>query len=246
MRLTTERQLNFDWRFATTCPWLTIDFATGFGTPLSKKYGDKDVLLLVDTVYLHTGLEVLLGNRYRQSLFLQAGFEQVPIKSNDEENKLKDSEMYLLVEPRFTAKKCRIHLSFFNFPDSLLKGSDYDLIPNRKLIFIEDNLGLNLNIFSDTLPIKNKNITFGLHTTLSFPGKYLFDLKIKNLDDVKSLLGTEDDDSSNDYNVKIAPYLTIPVMGGTLHCMFQANITDIKDDGWEQAVKLNLGYKAQL
>ncbi len=240
-----DDQINFDWRFAMTSSYLTVDFAAGIGFPLSHKYNGSDVILLIDTVYMHTGLEVLLGNRYRNSFFAQVGFEQMPLKSSDDSNTLKDSEMYLLLEPRFTAKDCKIHLSFFNFPDSLLDEGNSD-IAVKKLIFIEDNLGINLAIFTDNLYIRNKTIIFGLHTTLSFPDKYLFDLKIKSLDDVKSLFGIGDDDSSTEYNVKISPFLTMPIMSGDLHVMLQANITDIKDDGWEKAVKLNIGYKAQL
>lgn len=241
-----DDQINLDWRFATSKSWLTFDFATGIGMPLSRTYNNDDVILLINTVYLHTGLELLLGNRYRQSLFLQAGFEQVPLKSSDDKNELKDSEVYLLFEPRFTAKDCKIHLTFFNFPESLVEAGSHENVDTRKLIFIEDSLGLNLAIFTDNLYVKNKNISFGLHTTLSLPDRYLFDLNIKSLDELKSLLGTDTDDAGDDFNVKISPFLSLPVMTGTLHMMFQANITDIKDDGWQKAVKLNIGYKSQL
>ncbi|MCR5725631.1 MAG: hypothetical protein K6G80_11150 [Treponema sp.] len=241
-----DDQLNFDWRFATVNSLFTLDFATGLGAPLSKKYEDNDVILLIDTLYLHSGMELFIGDRYGQSLFMQAGFEQVPLKSNSEENKLKDSDTYLLVESRLTATDCKFHLTFFNFPDSLLEESSVPEIPNKKLIFVEDSLGLNIALFTDNLSVNNKNIQFGFHTTFSLPGKHLFDLKVKSLAELKELLGTEDDDTENDYNVKVSPFLTVPVMSGTLHLMFQANITDIKDNGWEQAVKLNIGYKAQI
>ena len=234
-----DDQVNFDWRFATTMQYVTMDFAVGIGAPLSKKYEGDDVILLIDTLYLHTGVELLIGNRYSHSVFMQAGFEQVAIRSKKEENKLKDNEMYLLFEPRFTTQSCKIHITFFNFPESLFKTrGDW---PNKKLIFVEDTLGLNVAIFTDGLYIKNKNISFGINTTLSFPNHYLFDLKKMN-----ELFKDNEDDSSKNFNIKLSPFLTLPVMSGELHMMFQANITDIRTEGWQQAIKLNVGYKAQL
>lgn len=231
-----DDQINIDWRFATTTKYLTIDFAAGIGAPLSKKYNNDDVILLIDTLYLHTGLEVLVGNRYGQSLFLQAGFEQLAVRSKkEEENTIKDNEIYLLFEPRFATKNCNVHVSLFNFPSRLLESSED--WPNKKLIFIEDSLGLNLAIFTDNFFIKNRNASFGVHTTLSFEDKYLYDLKITSKEDVEAL--------TDDFNVKVSPFLTLPVMSGTLHLMLQATITEMKS-GWEHAVKCNIGYKAQL
>ena len=63
--------------------------------------------------------------------------------------------------------------------------------------------------------------------------KYLFDIK----EDFTSLI--------DDYNVKISPFLTVPIMSGDLHMMFQATVSDFKS-GWEKAIKCNIGYKAQL
>ena len=229
-----DDQINLDWRFATTTQFFTIDFATGIGAPLSKKYNDDDVILLIDTLYLHTGFEALIGNRYAYSFFIQTGFEQLTLR---EEASVEDSKIYLLLEPRFALEACNIHVTFFNFPARLLEANNDLQLPNKKLIFVEDSLGINMAIFTENLYIKNKNIGFGLHTTLSFPEKYLTNLKITSKEKLDALI--------DDYNVKLSPFLTASLMSGTLHSMLQINITNLKD-GLEKALKLNIGYKAQL
>ena len=234
-----DDQINIDWRFAAAMPYLALDFAAGIGAPLSKHHDDDDVILLIDTLYLHSGVGMLLGNRYAHSLFVQAGFEQVALRSRKEESKLKDNDIYLLFEPRFTLKACKIHLTFFNFPASLFKATDG--WSSKKLIFIEDSLGINVTVFTDSLYIKNWDVSFGIATTLSFPDHYLFDLKKPN-----ELFENDEVDSSKNFNVKLSPFLTLPILSGELHMMLQANITDFRTEGWENAIKLNIGYKSQL
>lgn len=224
------KQVNFDWRFSTVQKYLVLDFATGIAAPLEQKNGNDDVILLIDTLYLHIGLNALLGNRYGLCLYTLAGFQNVPVKSGDRDTTLESKDTYFIVEPRYSTRNLHFHLAMFNFPEDSVD----------KLMWVEDTFGLNASLFTDSLYIKNKKFSFGFHTTLSFPGADFFDLK-KPLD-----LFKKHDDETQDYNVTLAPFVGIPIMQGNLHAMFKINITDMKTDAWRDGIKLNIGYKAEL
>ena len=65
--------LNGDLRYACAFEYVTADFSLGFGGPLKETYKANDVFVVINTLYLHTGLTMLIGNSYTQSVFLQAG-----------------------------------------------------------------------------------------------------------------------------------------------------------------------------
>lgn len=221
-----ENQTNIDWRFASVLPYLAVDFSIGLGAPMAQKQGNEDVIVLVNSLYLHSGITLLVGNTYSSSLFAQAGFSNLQIKAGNTDYELSEKDLYFLFEPRLVTKKFQAHLAMFSVPEDTVE----------KLIFIEDTFGFNLDIFTDNLYAKNKNITFGIHTTWSFD-TYIKSF-FKNIGDFVS--------DSNNFRVKISPFVGIPVMGGTLHAMFQATITDIKADTWKQAFKLSVGYKNRI
>ena len=223
----SEYQLNLDWRFGTVNPWFTLDFAMGVGAPLLSKQGDKDVLLLIDTLYLHTGIDLLLGNKYSNSLFFQAGFSNLQIKAGDDAEQMTSNQVYLILEPRIVTKKFQAHITFFSVPNDTVE----------KLIFVENSLGLNIAIFTENLPVKNQNITFGFHTTWSFKDKDYRDIFDEKLD-----LITNFDNSS----LKLSPFIGIPAMSGMLHAMIQARLTDLSGNSWQDAFKLSIGYKSHL
>lgn len=217
-------QLNFDLRFAAVTSPFSVDIATGFGAPLDSKNGTEDVILIIDKLYLHTGIDLLIGNKYSQSVFMQAGFSNMPIKAGGEKNEIDSDDIYLLVEPRLYTKKFRAHLTLFSVPQ---ESAD-------KFIFIDDTFGVNLTIFTDRLYIKNRDITFGFHTTMSFPERDFFDLKrIKELKD-------------DDYTIKVSPFVSVPIMTGTLKTMLQVKINKFKRSSWQDQFLLNIGYKSQL
>ncbi|MBQ6781135.1 MAG: hypothetical protein IJP62_07850 [Treponema sp.] len=224
-----EYQLNLDWRFGTVNPWFTLDFALGIGAPLLSKQGDKKVILLIDTLYLHTGVDFLLGNKYSNSLFFQGGFSKLQLKAGDDAEEMTSNEVYLILEPRIVTKQFQAHITFFSMPaDSV-----------EKLIFIDDNntLGLNIAIFTENLPVKNKNITFGFHATWSFKNKDYRDIFDENIELLKN---------TDNFSIKVSPFLALPVMSGTLHAMLQARITDLSGNSWQDAFKLSIGYKSSL
>ncbi len=219
-------QLNIDWRFGSVTQYCSVDFAAGVGAPLDSKNGSEDVILLVDKLYLHTGIDFLVGNRYTQSLFIQAGFDNMPLKAGDNSNEIDSDDIYLILEPRLYTKKFKAHATFFSVPEE----------NTEKLIFIEKGhtLGANLTIFTDQLYVKNKDITFGFHSTLSFPDKDFYDLKrFKELKD-------------DDYAIKVSPFVKIPLMAGNLNFLLQCKMNGFDKNQWYDQFKCNIGYKAQL
>lgn len=217
-------QLNIDLRFAAVTDPLSIDIAAGIGAPLDSKNGTEDVILLVDKLYLHTGIDLLLGNRYTQSMFIQAGFDNLPVKAGNEKTEIRSDDIYLIVEPRLYTKNFRAHLTVFSVPKESAE----------KFIFIDDTFGANLTIFTDRLYIRNTDFTFGFHTTLSFPDRDFYDLKrIKELKD-------------DDYTIKVSPFLSVPIMTGTLKTMLQVKINKFRKSRWQDQFKLSIGYKSQI
>lgn len=221
-----DAEMNVDFRIASVMQYFTVDFAAGLGAPLETKNGDANVILLINTLYLHTGINMLIGNSYTSSLFLQGGFANLPVRAEDTSTKLDSSDIYLIAEPRLVTRQFQAHLTMFSFPQETAD----------KLVFIDDTFGFNLALFTDNLYVRNTNVTFGFNTTLSFPGKNFLDLSDK--------LALFDNDG---YNVRVSPYVALPVMTGTLHLMLQATITDfIRGESWPSALEFNIGYKAQL
>ncbi len=217
-----EKQINIDFRLAAALKNVAFDFIAGIGAPVKNKNGDEDVILLIDELYLHTGLDFLLGNKYSTSLFVQSGFNSFGLKKGDSNSSFSTEDFYLLFEPRFCLANSQIHLSLFNFPEE----------QEAMLEFIEGNLGANLNIFTDQLFIKNVDVTFGFNTSFSYADRYLSDLK-----DIKDFY-------SSGYIVKVCPYLSVPVMSGNLKLMLQTKLSEVNEGGWQQNFKLNLGYKS--
>lgn len=217
-------QLNVDFRFATVHQFLTVDLSAGFGAPLNQKNGTEDVILLIDELYLHAGIDFLLGNNFSQALFIQAGFENFPVRTKN--SQIYSNEIYLLFEPRLYTKNFRAHLTFFSLPAQTV----------QKLSFIEENhtLGLNLSIFTDKLYVKNRDFTFGFHTTLSFADSDFFDLQ--------RILELQE----KEYCLKVSPFLTVPVMGGELKSMLQVKLNDFTGERWQDHFKFSLGYKSQI
>lgn len=224
------RQLNADLRYACAFDFITVDAILGVGAPMKTENGDEDVILLIDEVYLHTGLDMLLGNKLSPaSLFVQFGFGTLPIKGGDANADISSDQIYLILEPRFSAESYKAHISLFSIPEK----------EAAKMEILEKNntLGINVNIFTDKLYIKNRNFTFGFNTTLSFLDKDFMDLK-----DISSFF-----DEDENFAVKISPYLGFPIMSGELKMMLQARLNGFSsDDEWQHHFKLNIGYKKLL
>lgn len=228
-----EGRLNLDLRAGSVMKYLAIDADGGVEIPVNIDTNGEQALLVVDTLYFHSGVNALIGNRYSWSMLMQGGFKNLPIKGNDNEKKINSKDIYLLVEPRVRTTRFQASLGIFSLPQDCVE----------KLLFIDDKdeqgkftntMGVNLTIHTDTLYLGNKNYTFGFHVTGTFPGKDFMDVK-----DYKSFIEDE-------YVVKVCPFVGIPLLSGTLKGMIQSNITEFKDKNWRHAVKLNIGYKSVL
>ncbi len=221
------KQMNADLHLATAFRYLSIDFTGGAGAPLYRIVDEgtpqeREVYLLIDTLYLHMGLDILLGNKISLfSIFAQYGFEYLPIKSPDTAKSLVPSEVYLLVEPRFNFGDTKLHLTAYSIPE--------DRIARMELL--DDTLGVNLNLFCDTLHTGTRNYTVGFNWTAGFENKYYNDL--------------EDKDVVDSMNVKLAPFTEIEANGGKLRMMLQLGVTKLAKSK-PNAIKLNIGYKKDL
>ena len=212
-------KITSDFRLATAFRYFSMDFAGGFYAPLHTTDANGDeVFLLINTVYLHAGIDALFGNNYEVfSLFIQNGFDDLDIKKK----KLDFSEMHLLVEPRINLGAAKFYFTFFSIPNDTAK----------KMLYLDDTLGINLNMFSDNRHTEKRDYTVGLNLMFSFEGKHVNDL--------------EDSDLVDAMNIKISPYTDIKIADGILKVMLQGSIikfTDNKSD----ALKLNIGYKKEL
>lgn len=216
--------LNTDLRFAGVYRFFTFDFSAGLGMPM-KKSSDSNAFFAVETLYWRAGMNMLIGNSYTTSLFMQAGISDIEFTKETSEIELDEDAAYLLFEPRFRTKNAQIHLSVFSFPEETVED----------FIFINDTLGVNLNIFTDNLYIKNKMFIFGINSALTFPEKN-FEDAIKHYDEL----------FTDDYNVLVAPYVATNFYNGEIHTMLQVKITDIANGHYGKAFKLNVGYKTQF
>lgn len=212
--------LNSDLRFACVYRYFTFDMAAGIGIPIRNSSKTSDNLFSVDRIYWRTGLNLLVGNSQTTSLFVQAGLSDIPFTKNDEKFEINEKTTYLLFEPRFKGKNCQGDLTFFSLPQETVND----------FIFLHDTLGVNLNIYTDNLYIKNQIFTFGINAALSFPEKTFRDLEF-----ISEIM--------DDYNVTVAPYTATRFAKGELNLMFQCRVTDIINSNLNKAFSLDVGYK---
>lgn len=215
---------NSDLRFACAYRYFSFDFAGGIGTPLSDKYKDEDVWFAVDKLYWHAGTTMLVGNNYTQSLYIQAGLYNAPFTKTSKKITTTQEDVYLLFEPRFLLDSAHINISLYSFPKDTVK----------KLMFVNDTLGVNVNIYSDSLTLGSKVVTLGTHFSYSFPDKYFLDLK--NIKDV----------ISGEFNITMTPYISSPFLSGELHSQLTVNFMEIKRTQWYNAFSFDLGYRTSL
>lgn len=214
---------NTDFRFACVYRLFTFDISAGLGVPLKQNNNDENILV-VDTLYWRTGMNLLLGNTYTTSLFMQAGISSVPFKKHTS-LQLSDFETaYILFEPRFRAKEFQVNITAYSLPQETVDSS----------LFINDTLGLNIDVFTDNLYIKNKVFIFGINSSLSFAGKDYLDF------------GRITEFFKEDYTIAIAPYFSTSFYNGEFHTSLKTVVSDMIKNEWGTAFKLSIGYKSQL
>ncbi len=210
--------LNADARLACVYRFFTFDAAAGAGFPFEKTDTDN-YIFAVRSIYGRAGVNLLLGNNYTSSLFVQAGISNVQFTKMDGFSPDSD-KAYFLFEPRFRAKKFRLHITAFSLPADTA----------AKFLFINDTLGLNFLVYTDDLYLKNKSFSFGINGALTFPGKNFSDLNRDILDK---------------FNVTAAPYFSTRFYNGQINTMLQAKIR-YADKSLHPLFKLHIGYKTQF
>lgn len=215
-------QLNIDWRLAASYRYFTLDFLAGLGAPLyTKDENNDEVVLLIDTIYFHSGFDMLIGSRYSTSLFLQCGIDYLPVKSSSKASTVEAKDIYLLAEPRFTIADIKLNVTAYSIPEDAAEKS----------LLLDNTFGANLCLFSDALYTKNRDYTAGINWTVSFENKNFMDIL--------------DTDLIDSMDIKISPFANCNAMGGKLNMMLQASATKFAN-GKAGALKINIGYKKEL
>lgn len=217
--------LNFDLRFGCVYRYFSIDFAAGLGAPLTDKYNGEDAIVVIDKLYWHAGTTILIGNNFTQSLFIQAGIFNATFTKGDNNLISSPQDMYLLVEPRLKFKNSYMALTLYSLPQKTVD----------QLLFVNDTLGCNLNIYNDTLSFGSHQITLGTNFSLSFPDKNFLDLK-----DPLALFG------DGNFNIDMTPYMSTSLLSGQLHMQFTVKFMEFYKSKWYNGITADIGYRTSF
>lgn len=222
-----EDELNYvfnaDFRFACVYRYFTFDFAGGLGLPISDNNKGQEALAVIDKVLLHAGTTMLIGNNYTQSLFIQAGLFNIPVTKRNSIT-LSPSDIYLLIEPRLLLDSAHVNLSLFSLPQETVD----------QLIFVDDTLGANLNVYGDNFSLGANRFTMGTNIAFSLTGKTFLDLA-KPMELLKS-----------DFNVTLTPYMATNFLKGELHAQFSIKFMKFATARWFDAFTADVGYTVKL
>ena len=210
---------NTDFRFACVYRYFTFDFAGGVGLPISDNNKGQEAIAVIDKVLLHAGTTMLIGNNYTQGLFIQAGLFNIPVTKRNAIT-LSPDDIYLLIEPRLLLENAHVNLSFFSLPQDTVD----------QLIFVDDTLGVNLNIYGDSFSLGANRFTLGTNFSLSFTDKTFLDLA-KPLELIKG-----------DYNITMTPYMSTNFLNGELHTQFSIKFMKFVNARWYDAFTADIGY----
>lgn len=216
--------VNADLRFAANLSYFTCDFACGLGIPLADKYKGEDVIIAVEKLYWHAGTTILLGNNFTPSLFLQAGIYNASFKANQGGSIVSPSDLYILVEPRFLLGNTHLNISLYSLPEQTVK----------KLLYVDDTLGMDVNMYSSASMAFSNSVTFGVHFSLSLINKSFMDLK-----DIATF-------TTDDMNISVTPYIESQFLSGQLHLQGTLRIMDFIREKPGHAISIDLGYRTQF
>lgn len=218
--------LNADARFACAYQYFILDAAAGINSPMKNKNGaGEDVLLLIDSLYAHAGITMLVGNNYTPcSFFTQAGVYDLPLKEGSDTFSFDIESIYLLAEFRIRASSYQAMLTAFSLSSDTVS----------ELLFIRDTLGFNLTLCNPSVYIGAQRFEFGIHNTLSFKDKTYMDLQ--DFVDLFTSVPT----------ITSSPYVAVKVGRGEFRTMLQVLISDLINDSPASAFECNFGYKMQL
>lgn len=216
---------NNDLRFACVYQYLYLDVAAGIGAPMKTDYNGEKVIMLIDTLYAHAGINLLIGNNFTPfSFYTQAGIYDLPIQRDMSSFTIDPDKVYLLLEPRFKMPTFLLRFTLFSLPPDTVE----------KLLFINDTLGFNILTYTDSFYIGSASFAFGINTTFSVSDEsFLLFFNLNNF-------------SADTLNVALSPYISTHLFSGDIHVMGQIRITDIVRSSYASAFKLNVGFRTQL
>ena len=214
---------NGDLRFACVYRYFSLDVAGGIGVPMSNSNKGQEVIASIEKLYWHAGTTMLIGNNYTQSLFIQAGLFNVPFTKRNG-TQVSPQDLYLLVEPRLLLDIAHVNLTVFSLPQETVD----------QLMFVDDSLGVNLNIYGDTFSAGANRFTLGTNFSYSITGKTFMDLA-KPLELIKS-----------DFNVTMTPYMSTNFLSGELHTQFSIKFMKFSTKKWYDAFTVDVGYTAKF
>lgn len=216
--------LNTDLRGACSFRYFTADFAGGFGFPLSNSYQGEDVIVAVDKVYWHAGTTILFGNAYTTSLFIQAGIYNAAFAAEEKSSFVSPSDIYLLFEPRLVTETTHLNLTIFSLPPETVK----------KLLFVDDTLGVDMHMYTEKLMIGESLCTLGAHLSFGIIDKNFLDFKNAN-----SIL-------ENGYNINITPYFSTQFLSGELHIQSNIKIMEFVKNNIGKGISFDVGYRTKF
>ncbi|MCR4735817.1 MAG: hypothetical protein K5829_12530 [Treponema sp.] len=225
--------INTDFRFACTFRYFTLDFAAGIGAPAITN--DSDYSIAFSELYWHIGTTMLFGNNLTHSLFLQAGLYNAPFNPKKNTLNFSSEDVYLLIEPRLKFKYGQVHLSLYSFPQSTVD----------QLLFVDGMLGLNLNIFSESVLIGNENIYAGAHIAASL-NDYTFYTAFKGDNSIISGNFFERIKNDNILNASLTPYVSSTFLSGRLHSQVKIEFTKLISSQWYNAFSMDVGYTTKI
>ena len=200
--------LNLDARFSFVTNLFTMDFLAGISSPLQDKHNGEDVVLLIDTIRLHGGINFLMGSKFGHNLLIQAGLRDVVVKGKEVVSKIGD-ELNFLIEPRINFNKFCISLT----------GYAYDRESLKELVYLPNDFGAAFSVYKEDVETKNGLLAFGVHFIGSLAGKSAMEfISSPDIDDIT-------------INAYVSPFIEVPVSPtARFEAMAQAGVCDILGD----------------
>lgn len=162
---------------------------------------------------------------------------------------------YFLLEPRLNLRNAKFSVTAFNIPyaqaNKMFYLNNYNGGVNYRDDYMNENrrnchvrpylnpCGIDLHAATDLLQVGDKNLTTGVHLTLSMGGQTFMDLYRDSKSD-------KNEGNTHYWNktVFVTPYAKLPVHGGEVFAAatVSSHIFD-KQDNWPSSVSVKVGFK---
>lgn len=216
---------NADLRYACVYRYLSLDVAGGIGLPLADNYNGTDAIMVIEKIYWHAGATLLLGNNYTQSLFIQGGLFNASFTKRDEGIIASPDDFFIFIEPRFRIKNTHLNISLYSLPQQTVE----------QLLFVKDTLGININIYNDTLSWGEQKINAGTNFAVSFPERTFMDLAT-----------VAQDFQTMNFNMCVTPYVSTNILSAQVHAQATVEIMDFFRGNWNNAFSIDLGIRVSM